>query len=132
VAVQADGSASPDWIAQVFRLEEGLLMISQLYLTGRLNGEPEIAQTKKGKPYARILVETEQIRSGPNGSQSETITLPVVLFGRQAEAIRSSRKGDTVTIGCHLNGTRFETHEGTVKHGVQLIADSVLWERDAS
>ena len=107
-------------------------MISQLYLTGRLNSEPEIAQTKKGRTYARILLETEQIRSGPNGSQSETITLPVVLFSRQAEAIQSSRKGDTVTIRCHLNGTRFETLDGTVKHGVQLIADTVLWEGHAS
>jgi single-stranded DNA-binding protein len=113
--------------------KEGLLMVSQLYLTGRLNGEPEIAESRKGKPYARILLETEQIRPTPNGPQSETITLPIILFSRQAEAIRAARKGDQITLGCHFNGTRYETPDGgVVKHGLQLIADSVLREMEVA
>jgi len=107
-------------------------MIAHLYLTGRLSAEPQIAQTKKGRPFARILLEAEQIRPSPNGAQVETIMLPVVLFSHQAEAIRSSRKGDALTIAAHFNGTKFETEDGIVKHGVQLIADTVLWEREGA
>jgi single-stranded DNA-binding protein len=106
-------------------------MIGQIYLSGRLSGDPEFSETRKGKPLARILLEADQVRATPTGPSVEPVTAPVILFSRQAEAIRSLRKGDFVTLSCHLNGTRFATPEGGVKHGLQLIADSVLWEKEA-
>lgn len=103
-------------------------MIGQIFLTGRLSAEPEISLSKKGKPIARILLDVDQVRPTPAGPQSEQITLPVILFSRQAEAIQAFRKGDPLWIAAHLNGTRFEAPDGTTRHGTQLVADSVLTE----
>ena len=102
-------------------------MHSQLYLCGRVAAVPELSTTKKGKPMVRILLETELVRATtPGNYQSESVPLPVSFFSREAEIVRDCQKGDFITIGCHLYGSRFEATDGTIKHGVHIIADQVL------
>ena len=102
-------------------------MTSQLYLSGRLAGNPEIGATKKGRLWVKLLLETELIRADgrAGGFQAESILLPVSFFSLEAEAVRDLKAGDSLVVGCHLYGTRFKNDAGT-KYGVQLIADTVL------
>jgi single-stranded DNA-binding protein len=100
---------------------------SQLYLSGRVAASPDLSKTKKGKPMVRLLLVTELVRcTTPGSCQSESVTLPVNFFSREAEEVRDAQPGDHLVIGAHLYGTRFEASDGGVKHGVQIIADTIL------
>jgi single-stranded DNA-binding protein len=102
-------------------------MHSQFYLTGRLADTPEPGTTKKGKLWIKLLLETELVRSdGRGGVQVEAVTLPVSFFSREAETVKNLQRGEELNLGCHLYGTKFETDGGTVKNGVQIIADAVF------
>jgi single-stranded DNA-binding protein len=102
-------------------------MQSQLYLSGRVAAAPELLQTQKGKFMVRLLLETEAIReTGLGNYQTETSTLPISFFSREAEEVRDALSGDHLVVGCHLYGTKFEASDGSVKHGVKIYADQVL------
>jgi single-stranded DNA-binding protein len=102
-------------------------MHSQLYLSGRVAAPPELGKTKKGKLMVRILLETEFVRTITPGSyQFESVTLPVNFFSREAEQVRDGQPSDTLIIGCHLYGSKYEAPDGTVKHGIQIVAEQVL------
>jgi len=81
-------------------------MHSQLYLSGRLAINPKLTQTKKGRLWVRLLLETELVRTSGQGFQSETVVLPISLFSREAEAVKDLRSGD-VLIG-RLSSLRHE------------------------
>jgi len=100
-------------------------MHSQLYLSGRLAVNPEVFATKKNKPWIKLLLETRLVReTSPGQFQSESVILPVSFFSREAE-VKGLRRGDPLTVGVHLYGTRFESDSGT-KYGCQLLADQVF------
>jgi hypothetical protein len=103
-------------------------MHSQLYLTGKLASEPETGTSRKNnKPWVRLLLETELIREPrPTEFQVETVLLPLSCFAWPAEVARSLHRGDSVLAGTHLVGTEFKTEDGTIRRGLQLIADSVV------
>jgi single-stranded DNA-binding protein len=102
-------------------------MQSQIYLHGRLSGNPEIGTTRKGAPWVRILLETKLVRAdGRDGVQTETVLLPISCFSREAEAVKSLRSGDELTAGVHLYSTQFQLSSGELKRGIILVADAVL------
>jgi single-stranded DNA-binding protein len=99
---------------------------SQLYLSGRLVGQPELGTTKKGKLWVKLLVETELVReTQPGELQTESVTVPISFFLYPAEQVKNLVRGTAITVGVHLYGTKFASDGGT-KHGVQLIADAVF------
>jgi single-stranded DNA-binding protein len=102
-------------------------MHSQLYLTGRIASLPELSQTQKGKLIVKLLLETELVRSTtPGHYQAELVTLQVRFFSREAEAVRDAQVGDQLVVGTHLYPTRFETPDGKVNHGIQIVVDRIL------
>lgn len=101
-------------------------MQSQLYIQGKVLSNPELGRTRKDRLWVKILLESELIRpDGRGGFQTEIVTLPVSFFSREAETVKGLKRGDHLTVGCHLYGTRYEGDTGT-KYGVQLIADAVF------
>jgi hypothetical protein len=46
------------------------------------------------------------------GLTTETVTLPVNCFGRQAEMVKTLKASDPVSLGCHLHGNKFEGENG--------------------
>jgi single-stranded DNA-binding protein len=99
---------------------------SQLYLTGRLAGPPELGTTKKGKLWVKLLLETELVRqTQPGDFQTESVTVPISFFSRPAEQVKNLARGAALTVGAHLYGTKFESDQG-IKYGVQLIGDVVF------
>ena len=101
-------------------------MQSQIHPSGRLVAQPELLQTKNGKLMVRVLLETELVRPAAQGGQAEGVVLPVSFFRREAEAVRECQRRDSLVVGAHLYGTEFKAPDGTVKRGVQIIADQVL------
>jgi hypothetical protein len=101
------------------------LMHSQLYLSGRLAGNPDLSQTRKGKLLVKLVLETSLIReTRPGDVQAESVNLPITLFSLPAEQVKDLQKGDPLTIGAHLYGTEFQTADRAIKRGVQIIADA--------
>jgi single-stranded DNA-binding protein len=105
-----------------------LMSSVMIYLTGRLAADPVFTETQKGKPMAKLLLETELVREINRGEfRAETHLLPVTLFSWVADQARALRSGSAITIAAHLNGTKFTQPSGEVSHGVQLIADALLF-----
>jgi single-stranded DNA-binding protein len=102
-------------------------MHCELYLSGKLEAPPEIAVTKNGKEWLRLLLKVRQVREPrPGEFQTESVILPISCFSREASAVKNLRIGDPVIVGVHLQGTRFQPSDGPPKYGVQLVADEVL------
>jgi single-stranded DNA-binding protein len=105
-------------------------VLSQLYLSGVLESDPEILSTKKGKLMVKVLLATTLWReTTPGQVQSESVILPITFFAESAEKVKNLRKGAALICGGHLYGTRFEAPQGT-KHGVQIVADAVFLPSD--
>jgi single-stranded DNA-binding protein len=105
-----------------------LLSSVMIYLTGRLAADPVFTETQKGKTIVKVLLEVELVREISRGEfRAETHLLPVTLFSWVADQARTLRSGSAVTIAAHLNGTKFTQPSGEVSHGIQLIADALLF-----
>jgi hypothetical protein len=99
-------------------------MHSQLYLSGKLIGNPELGTTKKGRLWVKLLLETELVReTRPGEYQTECVVLPISFFSRPGEQVRNLKAGDAIMIGAHLYGSRFEIG-GEVKRG---FSSSPMW-----
>jgi single-stranded DNA-binding protein len=102
-------------------------MHSQIYLTGHLADNPDVGETKKGRLFVKILLETGSVReTKPGEFQAENTILPISLFAQPAETVKGLRRGDQLTVGARLNGTEYKPDSGPTKRGVQLVADVVF------
>jgi single-stranded DNA-binding protein len=102
------------------------IMIAVIYLSGRVSGNHEFRETKKGGLWLKLFLEIESVRpDGRGGVKTETSILPISCFSREAEAVKDLRNGAWVLIGVHLAGTEFTSPDGSIKRGVQLTANSV-------
>jgi hypothetical protein len=100
--------------------------MSEMYLQGRTLGKFLLTQTAKGTSMARGLIETELVRKvGPDEYRAESHSLPIVAFSWLADLLKDVAPGTALTLGVRLNGTRFESPDGNVKHGVQLVVEHV-------
>jgi len=97
-------------------------MTSLIYFEGRVSGNPQILETRSGKPWAKILLEEEVVRER---QQDTPNTLPISLFGRAAERTKQLQRGDRLTVACRLQGTRFEPPSGEVLDGCQRVGEQL-------
>jgi len=101
--------------------------LSQIHFEGQLVSEPEISRTKKNKMFGRLLVEVKFIHQHqPADFQTETTFIPIVCLSREATTAQNLHRGDTVYCGAHIYGTAFDLPDGSVKRGLQLIADCLV------
>ena len=101
--------------------------MAELYLQGRVLGKFQITPTAKGGQVAKGLLEVEYIRkSGRDHYGPETHVLPITSFGWQATQLAELPDGTLVTLGCRLNGNRYDPPGGgEPKHYLQLIVETV-------
>ena len=73
------------------------------------------------------MLEVEQWRPVARSEMKmELHEIPVLAFAWCAEALRDLRPGTSVTLVCHLSGTRYDPGNGSeIRHGVQLVCDEV-------
>jgi single-stranded DNA-binding protein len=104
------------------------VLTGSIVIAGKLVADPVFSETAKGKSMARLLLETELVREVGRGEfRPETHLLPVVLFSWVADQARALRNGSAITVACRLNGTQYTPTSGEVKHGIQLIAEALLF-----
>jgi single-stranded DNA-binding protein len=104
------------------------LITGAIFLSGRLASDPVFSETAKGKPMAKVLLEVELVREVGRGEfRPETHILPVTIYSWLCDQARALKNGSSVTITAHLNGTQYTPPSGEVKHGIQLIADALLF-----
>ena len=104
-------------------------MTAQIAAYGRLVFEPRTIQTRTDKPMtaARLAVAMEVY--GGDDDTDATLWLDVLAFGRTAETLARSNKGDSVSVAGKLRLTRFKTSDGEDRETWQCIADSVITAR---
>ena len=101
-------------------------MQNQIYLRGRIVGNPELSQTKKGRLWVKLLLETSVVREiRPGVLESESTSVPISFFARPAEQVKDLHSGEELMVGAYLNGTEFRNGD-TVRHGVSVTADVVF------
>jgi single-stranded DNA-binding protein len=75
----------------------------------------------------KVLLENELVCETTHGSfQPESVVLPIIFFGGEAEGVKNCQQGYLLVVGAHLYGTQFRTEDGAVRRGVQIIVDQVL------
>jgi single-stranded DNA-binding protein len=103
-------------------------MTSQIYVDGRLSRNPELGLTQKGKPQAKLLIETEVVRQVRKGEfQAETSLIPVTVYGWLVDDVRKLKGNDRLSVCTHAVGTAFTMDSGEVRYGVMLIADFITY-----
>jgi single-stranded DNA-binding protein len=101
-------------------------MTSEIYVNGRLSRNPEVSVTAKGKPFAKLLIETDVVRQVRKGEyQSEQHLIPVTVYSWLVDQIKNLRGGDYLTVCTHASGTAFVTPNGETKYGCQLVATGI-------
>jgi Single-strand binding protein family len=101
-------------------------MTNQIFLSGKVLGNPEVSLTARGRTMVKILLEIEQMRPVGRGEyKMELHEIPVLSFSWCAEELKNVRTGALVTLLCHLSGTKYTPPGGELRYGVQLIVDSV-------
>ena len=93
---------------------------------GRLARDPDERTTSKGSPMATATIAVE-VPSGGRGEEAETETwwLSLLAFGRTAETLARSRKGETVSVMGRLERKPYTASSGEHRDGWQTVARSV-------
>jgi single-stranded DNA-binding protein len=103
-------------------------MTDKIYVDGRLARNPEISTTQKGKPVAKLLLETETVREVRRGEfKAEAHSIPITVYSWLVDDVRELRQGARLTVIAHINGTSFTPEGGSVRFGLQLIADQITF-----
>ena len=104
-------------------------MNAQIAAHGRLVFDPRPIQTRSDKPMtaARLAVALEIY--GSDTETEGTLWLDVIAFGRSADTLARSRKGEMVSVAGKLRLTHYRTNDGEDRETWQCIADSVITAR---
>ena len=90
-----------------------------IVISGKLTADPDIRQTQSGTWTARFTV---AVNKGDKGADF----LPVVAFGKTAEAVRSYLgKGSSVIVSGALHSSKYTDRNGSSRTGYEISADSV-------
>ena len=97
---------------------------------GRLVADPHPIETRSGKAMtaARLAV-TVECRDGAGETGEETLWLSVLAFGRVAEDLTRSAKGEPVSVAGRVRLERYQSRDGEERETWQVLADSVVSSR---
>ena len=105
-------------------------MSAQIAAYGRLVADPRPIETRTGKPMtaARLAVNVEARIDGESEAE-ETLWLSVLAFGRVAEDLARSAKGEPVSVSGRVRLERYVAGDGEERETWQVLADSVVSSR---
>jgi len=101
--------------------------VNRVVLTGRLTADPELRYTQTGRARTRFSIAVNrQYRDQDGNLQEETVFVPIVVWGPQAESCANYlHKGRQVAVDGRLRIDTFETQEGERRKVVEVIAQQV-------
>ncbi len=93
------------------------MSLNKVFLVGNLGHTPELKTSRKGKPFCRVSIATNDRVLGPDGdSQDKTTWHSVHIFGKQAEWVCSRLvKGSKVFVEARIEKSIEEGEEGEKK-----------------
>ena len=105
-------------------------MSAQIAAYGRLVADPRPIETRTGKPMtaARLAVNVEARINGESEAE-ETLWLSVLAFGRVAEDLARSAKGEPVSVSGRVRLERHVAGDGEERETRQVLADAVVSSR---
>ncbi|MFT3820465.1 MAG: single-stranded DNA-binding protein [Rubrivivax sp.] len=87
-------------------------------IVGRLIADPERRTGASGKAFT-----TARLSAGTN---DESVLCSVIAFGATGEQLAALNKGDTLAITGRTKPKAWTDREGTLKAGLDVVADQVL------
>ncbi len=94
---------------------------------GNLGNDPEFKYSANGAPYMRFNVATNGRVRTPEGQwEDRTEWVRCTVFGQRAETLSQHlTKGQRVYVAGRLEARPWTAQDGTVRAGLELIADTV-------
>lgn len=100
-------------------------MINRVVLMGRMVADPELKTTQTGTSVSsfRIAVDRTYVKSG---EERKADFFDIVVWRNNAEFVcKHFRKGSLIAIDGQLQSRTFTTKDGSTRHIVEVIADTV-------
>jgi single-strand DNA-binding protein len=104
-----------------------VVYLNRVILAGRLERDPEIRYTPRGKPVIFLSLSLPSERLEDASIPCEDVSIRVMLVGDESElwAQQEGKAGGNVLVEGGLVQRRWETAEGTVKKEIGIIAHGV-------
>lgn len=99
--------------------------MNKVVLIGRLTADPELRFTPgNGTAVSRIILAVQ--RRYKKEGQEEADFVPVVIWGKQAEAIAThQKKGRLIAVSGRIQTRNYEAKDGTKRYVTEVIAEEV-------
>lgn len=99
--------------------------MNKVVLLGRLTKDPELKFTP-GTGYAVTTVTMAVDRYNASIKQREADFIPVVVWGKQAEAIANyQKKGSRMAVSGRISTRSYDAKDGTKRYVTEVTADEV-------
>ncbi|NFM56637.1 single-stranded DNA-binding protein [Clostridium botulinum] len=97
--------------------------MNKVVLIGRLTADPELRFTPgNGTAVSRIILAVQ--RRYKKEGQEEADFVPVVIWGKQAEAIAThQKKGRLIAVSGRIQTRNYEAKDGTKRYVTEVIAE---------
>jgi single-strand DNA-binding protein len=101
--------------------------LNRVILAGRLEHDPEIRYTPRGKPVIFLTLSLPSERLADASLPVEDVSIRVMLVGEESElwAQQEGKAGGNVLVEGGLVQRRWETVEGDVRREIGIIAHGV-------
>lgn len=97
--------------------------MNKIILLGRLTKAPEVRYTASGKVVCQFTLAVDRPFSGKDG-QKETDFIPVVLWGKTADAGNSLSKGHRALVEGRLQIRSYDAKDGSKRYATEVIASN--------
>lgn len=99
--------------------------MNKVVLIGRLTADPELRFTPgNGTAVSRIILAVQ--RRYKKEGQEEADFIPIVIWGKQAEAIAThQKKGRLIGVSGRIQTRSYDAKDGTKKYVTEVIAEEV-------
>ncbi len=100
-----------------------MIKINKVVLIGRLTRDPELRFTEgKGTAVTKITLAVD--RYNPTSKENEADFIPIVIWGKQAEATANyMRKGKLMGVSGRMQTRSYDSKDGTKKYVTEVVAD---------
>jgi len=104
-----------------------VVYLNRVILAGRLEHDPEIRYTPRGKPviFLTLSLPSERLEAEP--LPCEDVSIRVMLVGEESAlwAQQAGKAGENVLVEGGLVQRRWETAEGSVRREIGVIAHGI-------
>lgn len=98
--------------------------MNKIVLMGRLVRDPEVRYTQTGKVVTQIIVAVDRPFANQEG-QREADFIPVIFWGKQAEAVGNNfKKGQRILIEGRLQIRSYDAKDGSKRWVTEVIANT--------